>query len=108
MKPHKFPQAFRTLKMPAGHEGHDLPTWTDGKEVLSCWRAGWRERLIFLFTGRVWLWVMSGATQPPVCVTVEEPAWTKPLSERVPDPVPATEEDARAIIKAALKRARKA
>lgn len=107
MKPHKFPQAFCTLQMPPGMPGVELPTWTDGKQVLSCWRAGWRERLTFLFTGRIWLWVMSGHTQPPVCVTVEEPRWTKPLSKRPEEKPPISEDDIRTMVRASLKRARR-
>jgi hypothetical protein len=45
-----------------------LPVATDGQVCLSLWKAGWRERLSILFFGRVWLWVYSGKTQPPVAL----------------------------------------
>ena len=38
----------------------------DGKQCLSCWRMSLRERLSALLFGRVWIWVWSGNTQPPI------------------------------------------
>jgi hypothetical protein len=107
MTPHQFPQAIVTLKGPVGSDVADLPTWTDGKACLSCWRASFRERLIFLLTGRAWLWVWSGYTQPPVCVSVEEPTWHTAPVEPEPEKQPATESDVRTAVRALLKRARR-
>jgi len=74
MKPISFKYAMRELQ-PGGQEysenvtGVDpLPIWTDGEQCVSCWRMSPRERLSTLLFGRVWLAVLSGATQPPVCV----------------------------------------
>ena len=74
MTPIKFPQSNIVLKGPAGGDIMDLPAATDGRHCVSCWQASWRERVAFLLTGKIWLHVMSGWTQPPVCVSIDEPA----------------------------------
>ena len=76
MTPADFPQANRTLTKPEGmtdSECGPLPTYTDGATCISCWRLTWRERLAALFSGRVWLGVLSGQTQPPVWLVTQEP-----------------------------------
>ena len=45
-----------------------LPIWTDGEQCVSCWRMSLRERLSALIFGRIWVAVLSGHTQPPICV----------------------------------------
>lgn len=58
-------------------EYQPLPVWRhrDGT-VLSRWKLTWRERLRVLFTGDVYLWVMT-FNQPlqPVKLQVEKPAF---------------------------------
>ena len=71
MEPMKFLQANKNLLKPVGmtdEECGSLPVFTDGKECISLWKMTWRERLSALFFGKVWLWVMSGQTQPPVAL----------------------------------------
>ena len=86
MKPIQFKYANRQLGAPSASgllercdrrsplelhvEGIDpLPVWTDGEQCVSCWRISLWERLAALLFGRVWLAVLSGSTQPAVCVT---------------------------------------
>ena len=45
-----------------------LPVCTDGDVCISCWQMSWRERLAALLCGRIWLWVYTGGTQPPVAL----------------------------------------
>jgi len=47
-------------------------TGFDGPFSISCWEASLRERIKFLFSGIVWLWVY-GVSHPPVIVSVEDP-----------------------------------
>lgn len=71
MEPISFPEANRKLTTPQGmtaEECGDLPVYSDGQVCASCWKPTWRERLSILVHGRVWLWVWSGKTQPPVAV----------------------------------------
>ncbi len=89
MKPVAFEEANKTLTKPAGmadSECGPLPTYTDGATCISCWGLTWRERLRVLFTGRVWLGVLSGQAQPPVWIKAEvpfvrHPAWPDPVEE---------------------------
>lgn len=77
MKPASFPQATKTLQ-PSGKTYsasvtgvEPLPVWTDGEQVVSCWRMTWRDRLRALLYGRVWVATLSGSTTVPLCATVE-------------------------------------
>ena len=75
MKPIDFVQSTKVLQRPstmAESECQSLPVWNDGKQCVSCWKATFKERLKILFTGKVWLGVLSGKTQPPVFVSGEE------------------------------------
>lgn len=76
MKPTTFPEQTKTLGPPLGmtrEECGELGVYTDGTRCLSLWTLTWRERLQVLFRGRVWLWVLSGYTQPPVALAAESP-----------------------------------
>lgn len=76
MKAITFKEANQLLHKPEGitdEQCQALPVWTDKKHCVSCWQATWKERLFFLLTGRVWLWVWSGHTQPPVAASVDMP-----------------------------------
>lgn len=46
-----------------------LPIWTDGEQCVSRWKLGFIERLCVLFTGKVWVSVLSGSAQPPIAVS---------------------------------------
>lgn len=78
MKPVAFKYVNKVLN-PSGKEysqnvtGVDpLPIWTDGEQCLSCWSLSWRERLNVLLFGHVWLATLTGANQPPVCLTADK------------------------------------
>lgn len=76
MKPSSFEQQTDVLRKPdsmTDEECSSLPVWSDGERCISLWTATWRERLCFLLTGKVWLWVWGGPTQPPVAVSVDNP-----------------------------------
>ena len=69
MVPVKFVESNRDLAAPSGMPNcKSLPVHTDGRQCVSCWSASWKERLSILFFGKVWLYVVSGRTQPPVCI----------------------------------------
>lgn len=79
MKPVDFPESNFTLgaiPMPGGAKCEDLKTFrSDDGFHISCWKAGWRDRLRILFSGQVWLWVWSGRSAPPVSVQAYRPDW---------------------------------
>jgi len=69
MEPINFLQATKKLGPPIGmteEQCGSLPVFTDGKQCISLWQMNWRERLSALFFGKIWLFVWSGQTQPPV------------------------------------------
>lgn len=69
MEPMRFEQANKDLLKPEGwtdEECGSLPVYSDGRQCISLWKMTWCERLSALFFGKVWLYVISGQTQPPV------------------------------------------
>jgi len=46
----------------------DLHTFKDDRQIVSCWKLSWRERLSALLFGRVWLGVLTMHTAPPIWV----------------------------------------
>ena len=67
-----FAESHRVLGPPSTMTSEEcdlLPVYCDGETCLSCWDMTFRERLSALFFGKVWLWVHSGKTQPPVAMT---------------------------------------
>lgn len=74
MLPSKFPEHNKVLGAPVGMTNCEpLQVYTDGDMCLSQWKMSWKERFHVLFTGKIWLWVFFGATQPPVAMQVESP-----------------------------------
>lgn len=71
MEPVEFKEANKNLLKPEGwtdEECGSLPVYTNGKVCISLWKMTWKERLSVLFFGKLWLFVHSGATQPPVAL----------------------------------------
>lgn len=69
MKPIKFEEANRQLLKPSNMTDEECkPLWvyTDGLQCISCWKMSFKQRLLALLYGKVWLSVYSGQTQPPV------------------------------------------
>jgi hypothetical protein len=69
MKPTTFKEQNKTLLKPdnmTDEECTSLPVYTDDKQCISCWRMSIKERLSALLFGKVWVWVLSGKTQPPI------------------------------------------
>lgn len=76
MKPIEFKEQTKVLSKPKSmtdEECSSMAIWNDGEKCISCWKASLKERIRFLFTGKMWLWVLSGVTQPPVLVDVQNP-----------------------------------
>ena len=67
----KFPQANMTLRAADGDPNVvDLPVYSDGYQVASCWRIPFWRRWRVLLTGRVFL-VVRGTTHPPLYVETQ-------------------------------------
>ena len=68
MKPILFKEANGTLL--GKGDVQDLPVFRDGKQVISCWRIPFWQRITLLWKGRVWLYV-RGETHPPVWIQTD-------------------------------------
>ncbi|KKL72143.1 hypothetical protein LCGC14_2087870 [marine sediment metagenome] len=76
MKPTNFSESNKKLARPkrtTKEECGPLDVYSDGKYCISCWQGTFCDRLRFLFTNKIWLWVWFGQTQPPVKITTEYP-----------------------------------
>lgn len=65
--PTKFKYQNRTL-LGRTEDVMPLPAWTDGQIVVSRWQFTFRERLQLLITGKLWITLLSGSTQPPIAL----------------------------------------
>lgn len=76
MKPLKFKEATIELKKPQSMTDEECGSlWiyqSEKGECISCWSISFWQRLKFLFHGRLWLGVLSGKTQPPVWLDMQE------------------------------------
>ncbi len=72
MKPTDFKEKNLTLKGDGDHIG-DLSVNRGNGIITCCWSMSFTERVKALFTGRIWLHVMSEVTQPPVFLSVDYP-----------------------------------
>lgn len=77
MKPSTFEQVNKVLTKPEGwtdEQCSSLECYNDGAVSISLWHESsiW-QRIKFLFSGDVWLRVVSGETQPPVLLHTESP-----------------------------------
>jgi len=76
MKPIKFKNSNKILKAPKNwneeEQCEELTIYSDGKQCVSCWRLSFFDRLSVLIFGKVWLYVMSEGTQPPVALIAKK------------------------------------
>ena len=76
MKPINFKESNKNLLKPESMKDGEcgsLPVYNDGVYCISCWKLSFRERIKLLFSGKIWLWVWFGDTQPPVCLEATNP-----------------------------------
>ena len=80
MIPVEFDESTKTLSKPESmidEECASLPVYNDGEVCISKWRMSWIERLHCLIRGYVWIWVLSGATQPPIAIDATKTVFKK-------------------------------
>jgi len=76
LKPINFKGANKNLLKPdsmTNEECITLPVYSDGNQLISCWRGSVFDRIIFLFTGKIWLCIAAKKTHPPVRIGTEYP-----------------------------------
>jgi hypothetical protein len=72
MKPIDFKESTKVLHKPesmSDEECYSMAVFCDGKNCISKWTMSWKERLHCFIRGYVWVWVLSGNTQPPISVS---------------------------------------
>ena len=90
MIPIEFAESTKVLGKPSvmsNSECGSLPVYSDGKKCMSCWKASWQERLYMLFTGKVWIGVVSGNTQPPIYAICKHPFTRIPFVIRIKEKI---------------------
>ena len=76
----KFKEANKNLLKPESmtdEECGSLWVYSDGRQCISCWRLTWKERIKALLFGKVWLFVLSGYSQPPVWLDCDDTVFVK-------------------------------
>jgi hypothetical protein len=70
----KFPQVNFTYRTPPGMQDTcgDLPVYRGENMAVSLWKFPWRQRWRFLFSGKMWIWVMMNG-HPPISLTTYTP-----------------------------------
>ena len=80
MKPIELKEQTTVLRRPIGmadKQCGNLPVYSDGKYCISCWQMSLVERLKVLIFGKVWIWVHSGKTHPPIALQCYKSAFEK-------------------------------
>lgn len=79
MKPITFDEKNKTLIKPdnmTDKECSSLDVYCDSKQCISLWHMSFRERLSTLVFGRIWIYVLSGKTQPPIALSAANNIFT--------------------------------
>ena len=80
LKPIKFPEANYSLTKPENMSDDECGTlwvWSNGKQCISCWNLSFWQRIVALVSGKIWLSVLSGNTQPPVWIICKKTIFEK-------------------------------
>lgn len=75
MEPINFKEQTGVLLKPhsmTDKECAPLPIHFTGSEYISCWKMSLRERFKALFFGKIWLYVISKISQPPVALVCDK------------------------------------
>jgi len=87
MEPKEFKYANKNLLKPqdmTDEECGSLPVYTDGEVCISLWKMTLRERFSALFFGRVWVFIHSGYTQPPISLMTMREIFSETKNDQSP------------------------
>jgi hypothetical protein len=76
MKPSAFGEMNNILSAPSNMKKADcaeLPVFSNGNVIISCWESSFWDRIRFLFFGEMWLVVRAAKTQYPCYLTTLYP-----------------------------------
>lgn len=85
MKPIRFKEQTHTLARPerlTDKECGSLPVHKSGTHIISRWKMSLSERIKTVLFGRIWLWVWSKESQPPIALDCRRAAFEKPKKEK--------------------------
>lgn len=87
MKPLKF-EGSKELKKPdsmTDEECSSLWILRQDNYCISLWTTTFWKRLKFLFHGHIWIWILSGQTQPPMILDCKDDLYKedKPIKEKI-------------------------
>ncbi len=80
MKPMKFKEQTGTLLKPdsmTDEECGALPIHRTKEYLISCWKMNFKERIKAVLFGKIWVWVWSNSTQPPIALQCEKTVFEK-------------------------------
>lgn len=80
MRPIKFKEQTGTLTKPKSMTDKDcgsLPVRRTGKDIISCWKMNYKDRIKALLFGKIWLHIMGKETHPPVGVVCKKTVFKK-------------------------------
>lgn len=74
MKPIKFNECNLTLlgREIEGKRIRNLPAYSDGKLIMSCWKMNFKDRIKAFFFGTIWLQIRAQDTHPPVAMICDK------------------------------------
>jgi len=80
MKPIKFPQSNSVLVAPRNMDStvcENLHIFREENNIISCWQISWKELFKLFRTRKIWLYVYSYSSSPPVALEIKDP-WKTP------------------------------
>jgi hypothetical protein len=80
MTPKRFKEAQVRLEKPSSMSDEECGgLWIYRQEgyCISLWTCSFWERIKFLFHGHLWVYVLSGMTQPPIALDVKKTIFNK-------------------------------
>jgi len=84
MKPINFPEVNVVLQKPKNMNDSEcgaLPIFrTPAGCCISCWKPTWKEIFNIFRSRKIWIWVWSGTSQPPIAIDTSNPFSTKVAS----------------------------
>lgn len=83
MEPKRFKESNITFTKPGSMpDCSDLPAYRNKNQIISCWKASWRDRLKILFRGEIWIGIV-GQAQPPMWTDSNVPFYRATLKDNM-------------------------
>lgn len=97
MRPIRFPQQNMVISKPKKYDESkygpcpDLLIYNDGNISVTGWRLTWKERIKMIFGNPMWIILISGNSQPPMQLQMDNPfvdeTLEKPIDPKFEKPI---------------------